>query len=135
MCRSACVIQDGETGVLTGGGYPVTDKVSRYNRDGLVEYLPNLNTERWAHACSSLEKDGETVSLHYFSVICTRYVELLIILVKVYLVVGGLGGGNNALASTELFMSGAWMTVDPLPAALRHLRAITIQNVVYVSGE
>ena len=58
------MIQDGETGVLTGGSDGSAneiDKVTRYNRDGMVEILPSLNIARRAHACSSLDIDGKKV--------------------------------------------------------------------------
>ena len=59
------MIQDGETGVLTGGDHPVpTNNVTRYNLMGMgvVESLPHLNYARRWHACTSLIIDGETVS-------------------------------------------------------------------------
>ena len=60
------MIQDGQTGVLSGGWDgpwasegSVTDKVTRYNRSGLQESLPRLITRRKEHACSSLFIDGK----------------------------------------------------------------------------
>ena len=58
------MIQDGETGVLTGGSDGSAneiDKVTRYNRDGMVEILPSINIARRGHACSSLDIDGKKV--------------------------------------------------------------------------
>ena len=55
--------------------------------------------------------------------------------------VGGWDGdasdGSGNLASTELLVVGsaAWREVGALPAALTGLRATTVQNSVYVSGE
>ena len=60
------MIQDEFTGVLTGGassGGAVTAKVTRYNRAGMQEQLPQLNTSRYHHACSSLDIDGKKVSV------------------------------------------------------------------------
>ena len=64
MSSFACMIQDGETGVITGGKFvSFTDNVARYNRTGLVESLPRLNTARDSHGCTSLDIDGKKVSV------------------------------------------------------------------------
>ena len=59
------MIQDGHTGVLTGGwsGGAVTAKVTRYNRTGMQEPLPTLITARGLHGCSSLDMDGKKVRI------------------------------------------------------------------------
>ena len=60
-----CMIQDGDTGVLTGGrltGSPLpTNKVTRYNRTGVEEQLPSLKTARSKHTCASLDINGKKV--------------------------------------------------------------------------
>ena len=137
------MIQDGETGVLTGGlsrssiwdnTEPPTTKVTRYSRTS-HQSLPSLNTPRRIHACTSLVIDGKTGS------IISKNISIVLTLfdchspVQVYLVVGGKDSSNNPISSTELFISRAWRLVDPLPAALSHLSATTVQNIVYVSGE
>ena len=50
-----------------------------------------------------------------------------------FLVVGGFNNGD--LDSTELFISGEWTTVGPLPAPMRPWKAVvTIANTVYIAG-
>ena len=78
LYRWACIIQDGETGVLTGGQHPeevddwkfyTTNYVTRYDLMGVVESLPQLNYERRQHACTALDIDGKKVrpsSKHYY---------------------------------------------------------------------
>ena len=61
-----CMIQDGDTGVLTGGRLTesqasVTNKVTRYNRTGVEEQLPSLKTARSKHTCASLDINGKKV--------------------------------------------------------------------------
>ena len=59
------MIQDGDTGVLTGGrltGFPIaSNKVTRYNRTGVEEQLPSLKTARSKHTCASLDINGKKV--------------------------------------------------------------------------
>ena len=71
--RSSCSITDvaSHSVILTGGAffldgnnYDTTNKVSRYNEDGLVEYMPSLLVGRWRHGCGSfIRDDGNQVSL------------------------------------------------------------------------
>ena len=71
----ACAIPDPDTdtvvvtgGHWTGGHY----LVSVYNVTGWQEDLPNLNTERYGHACTSYTTGGKRVS-KYENIFCTIY--------------------------------------------------------------
>ena len=51
--RSSCLIDEGNTFLITGGYYPqVTSTVSRYNAEGWIEDIGNLNNARFGHGCS-----------------------------------------------------------------------------------
>ena len=71
--RYACAIPDpaGSSVVLTGGsdtisghGVPGTPykTVTRYDRSGWVEDLPDMTLGRLRHGCAGFMKDGEMVS-------------------------------------------------------------------------
>ena len=51
--------------------------------------------------------------------------------------VGGQDNSSNFLATTEILIYGeeAWNEVGPLPVAVIGLRATTVSNIVYASGE
>ena len=49
--------------VLTGGNHGTVTNVTRYNRTGLVDHLPNLLQGRSSHGCSSFLSDGAKVSV------------------------------------------------------------------------
>ena len=57
----------------------------------------------------------------------------LCVVVQVYIVTGGFGGGD----STETLTAGSseWVEAGPLPSARRLLRGVTIDNQFYVLGE
>ena len=56
----ACAIEDPDTEtVVITGGQDTSTTVSVYGRQGWVEDLPSLNTERFTHACTSY-KTAET---------------------------------------------------------------------------
>ena len=55
------MIPDGDSMVLTGGNHGAVTNVTRYNRTGLVEHLPNLVQGRSSHGCSSFLSDGAKV--------------------------------------------------------------------------
>ena len=66
LYRRGCMIQDGDTGVLTGGRTAgkqdsITNMVTRYSRTGVEEQLPSLKTARTEHACTSLDIEGKKV--------------------------------------------------------------------------
>ena len=52
--RSSCLIDEGETFVLTGGAGSEST-VSRYNINGWVEDLDDLITGRFSHGCTQYE--------------------------------------------------------------------------------
>ena len=63
---ASCAISDEETGsvLITGGSIESKSiaRVSRYNSNGWVEDISDLNEPRQAHACSSyLSQRGERV--------------------------------------------------------------------------
>ena len=60
--RNACAIPDGDSVVLTGGKSTKT-KVSRYNRAGWVEDMPDLNLPRATHGCAAVDINNEKVKL------------------------------------------------------------------------
>ena len=69
--RDSCSITDvGSHSVIITGGFSfydgeghVFDRVSRYNEDGFVEYLPSLLFGRYYHGCGSfIRDDGNHVS-------------------------------------------------------------------------
>ena len=62
-----CLIDEDETFLLTGGAVrgSTVSTVSRYNINGWVEDLDNLNTGRYGHGCSQFtNKDGYKVGSH-----------------------------------------------------------------------
>jgi len=62
--KDACSITDTSSVVITGGGYydydegwKLISRVTRYDKDGRVEYLPSLLTARWGHGCAQYTTD------------------------------------------------------------------------------
>ena len=47
----ACLIDEGDTFLLTGGSVGTKTRTSRYSRDGWLQDLDDLNTGRYDHAC------------------------------------------------------------------------------------
>ena len=63
IIRSACGFADDDdnTYIITGGSLTRTT-VSRYNKDGWMEDLPDLNTGRDSHSCGTyLDSNNERV--------------------------------------------------------------------------
>ena len=54
-----------------------------------------------------------------------------------YLVMGGYDGGNERLSSTEQYSLGddSWRWSTALPLPMSGLRAATLGNIVYLTGE
>ena len=72
LCSRSCLIDEGETFLLTGGVYnsigrPMGKTVSRYNINGWMEDLDDLNTERASmHGCTRFtNNDGEKVRMEF----------------------------------------------------------------------
>lgn len=60
--RQACLIDDGETFLLTGGASYI-NKVSRYNSNGWIEDLHDLSIGRRLHGCVKYDNNfGAQVS-------------------------------------------------------------------------
>ena len=60
---SSCPIDEGQTFLLTGGIYS-REIVSRYNINGWLEDLDNLNTGRYSHGCTQYtNNDGVKVRM------------------------------------------------------------------------
>ena len=57
-------MQNGDEGVVITGGDYTKKIVSKYDRNGWVEDLPQLNTGRYYHACGSFSRDGIKVKLN-----------------------------------------------------------------------
>ena len=62
--------EDDDSYIITGGGdYPYTT-VSKYNKDGWMEDLPDLNKGRYFHGCGTyLDDNNNRVSSVY---ICSK---------------------------------------------------------------
>ena len=56
---------------------------------------------------------------------------------QVYVVMGGTEGGLDYLSSTEQLTLGekSWRPSAPLPRPLVRLRAATLNNIIYITGE
>ena len=51
----ACLIDEGDTFLLVGG-FQQENRVSRYNIDGWLENLDDLNTGRFNHGCAQYQE-------------------------------------------------------------------------------
>ena len=68
----ACLIDEGDTFLLTGGLYTKTT-VSRYNVTSHVKDLNILNSGRYQHACGwYVDSDGKRVSYILYSLTSTQ---------------------------------------------------------------
>ena len=56
----ACEIPDVDSVILTGGD-KTRNKVSRYNKDGWMEDLPDMIGGRWGHGCAGYKRGSEQV--------------------------------------------------------------------------
>ena len=58
----SCGIDLGDYFVVTGGGEPATDTVTRYSQTGFDKDMAKLNQARRLHACSKfVDESGKTV--------------------------------------------------------------------------
>ena len=74
----SCLIDEGESFLLTGGYGAMNDgtvsTVSRYDLNGWVEDLDDLNTKRFGHGCTQyLNTDRAKVWKHIFMMINLLY--------------------------------------------------------------
>ena len=100
--------------MLTGGAFnPLS--VQRYDKDGFVETLPDMNEARFHHGCSSYLRDDK----------------------KVYIVTGGRPSAQeDFISSTEVLTEGntEWRLTGNLPAGLFVGRMATLDNRVFFLG-
>jgi len=118
--RLACAIDTKDSVVVTGGiSEEVTSGVLRYNLEGFVENLPNMNNKRFDHACGSYTSGGTLV-----------------------LLVAG-GEEDNSyhssvppLSSSEKLVTGstAWTYTKPLPRGLQSVASTSMSNQVFLLG-
>jgi len=119
--ENACAIQLDEYVVITGGQLNLhgASYVTKYDKNGWIEDLPELNTGRFSHGCA-----------HFYN----NLNEL------VYLVAGGLDDlsdeSGEKLASTEIMVEGSsyWTTPLNLPNAIEGLVGISVNNQVFMIG-
>jgi len=123
--ENACAIQLDEYVVITGGQQSRVNLhgasfVTKYDTNGWIEDLPELNTGRLGHGCA-----------HFYN----NLNEL------VYLVAGGLSDlsgleADELLASTEIMVEGSsyWTTPLNLPNAIEGLVGISVNNQVFMIG-
>ena len=123
--------------VITGGGWPVTTAtVAIYDERGQTwSNIPPLNTARAHHACGGYKNEYK----ERVSVLRTVCYDDLTISRQVYVVVGGMSGPGTSdlLSSTEIFTEdGEYWTLfhSSLPAPLSHLRGVTVDNTVFITG-
>ena len=118
--------------MVTGGEYSL-QRVTQYSLTGEVTELPDLNTGRYYHACSSFQNtEGVTVSYKY------RNVEYDYSYFQTLLVTGGYDGyGYYYLSSTEIFTLDMkdWISAGSLPSPRDRLSGATVRNSVYVFGK
>jgi len=111
-----CLIEDNDEdrAILTGGIFIHQNKVSVFDKNGFVEQLPDLLTNRGAHACGIFINNDNN---------------------KVLLVAGG-EGDSGLHASTETFIIGtaSWQTAGSLPNNVRHLKGVSISNKIFLTG-
>ena len=134
LCSAFFIIA---TGDFPQGRTPdnTLNNVTRYNRTGQTETLPQLNVGRYDHACGSYLTDEGKIVRFIFDL--TKY---WIIVMKVLLVTGGVhwsGGTGVSLASTEVLedMAGTWRLTTPLPSARGGPRAVSVKNEILLFGE
>ena len=100
--------------MLTGGAFePVS--VQRYDKDGFVDTLPDMNEARFHHGCSSYLRDDK----------------------KVYIVTGGRPSAQeDFISSTEVLTEGntEWRHTGNLPVGLFAGRMATLDNRVFYLG-
>ena len=134
LCSYSCLIDEGQTFLLTGGSYSGTRKKvsSRYNINGWMEDLDDLNTGRWSHGCTQFtNNDGDKVRMEF---VMTSLI--LILFVQVNIVCGG-WTGSSRLDSCEKNRAGTkhWRYTRSLPRPLDHLRGVTLDNRPLMTGE
>ena len=127
--RRACSIELKERVIVTGG-ISTAIKVQEYTIEGWQQDLADLLQGRWNHGCGHFtNRDNVEVKLQS----CLRNLSLVI---QVFLVTGGFGGGNY-LSSTEILTEGdsSWTIVGNLPKAVWGIRGVSLNNRIIMTGE
>ena len=83
--RMSCSINDGSTVVIIGSAiwdhmfewsFSGHSKVVRYNTEGFVEELPELNFGRYDHGCGGYNTEsGARVGIHSSDIIILQYLD------------------------------------------------------------
>jgi len=122
----ACAITDTDSIIITGSyqdidkndnHYYGSRKVVRYNLQGHVENLPEMNQGRWGHGCGAYTTSNSTV-----------------------LIVAGGDSGNSIKdhlhSSTEKLVVGAssWTRAGSLPRTLSWVASVSMDNTVFITG-
>ena len=103
--------------VVTGGTAGSHVLATKYNLDGWLQALPDLNHGRRNHACTWYRADEGDL---------------------VYLVAGGWDKrGEQPISDTEMLSSDSslWSLTSPLPYRITGLRAVTLGNIPFLFGE
>jgi len=114
---AACLIDEGDSFLLTGGSDSQgndTSRISRYSSDSWLQDLDDLNTGRSGHACGwYTDTEGKRTNI----------------------VAGGYSYGSY-LDSVELLVDGenGWTYGSPLPKPLMALRGVTVMSQFYITG-
>jgi len=109
----ACGIDDSSSSsIILTGGYPHKRRVTRFNLQGKVEDLPDLQVSRYAHGCGAY-KSGES---------------------KIMVVAGGYDGYR--ISSTETFKMGSssWTFGEALPWAIDRLSSLSLESEILLFG-
>ena len=88
---------------------------TRYSAQGLLETLPDLNSPRHSHGCTSYIS-GDT---------------------QVFLVTAGITGPGVRLCTTETWRPGElhWTNLGELPVKAAGIRAVSLNNRVFAVGD
>jgi len=127
VTRNACAITAQDSVILTGGitldeirdKLVVTSGVARYNLQGFVENLPDMNTKRYNHACGSYTSEGKQVLIAAGGELDNAY-----------------RSNEPPLSSSEKLVTGstAWIATKPLPRILTEMASVSMNNKVYILG-
>ena len=123
---------------MTGGlPFAQSKQVIKYFADGTYEVLPNLLIPRKAHSCGSYFYGGKEVnrSSHCY------WLNLNFVLQMLIVVAGDTITSSNSVMSTntveiyDLSTPGtAWVSTTNFPFFISGSRAVTLDNVFYVTG-
>ena len=119
-CSSSCVINLGDTMLITGGALGAENRVSEYSEAGYLRDLPPLIVGRYYHGCSYYHNDEG---------------------VKTFLVTGGyykdyITEEYIKRSSTELLVETAkdWVLAGDLPSPTFTITGVNIHSRVFMTG-